>query len=113
MNVIIKFDYFDFSLNCYSLVTREEDQLLFDGDDNTFKAESHEDPYVLMPEDAVNKGIYAATIEDANWQDGVYQVSVFKQAGGTPVPANDTKIGTGNIYIRNGMQVFANDNLLF
>lgn len=107
MNIIAKLDYFEYALNCYALITREEDQLLFDGDDKTFKTESHTDPHVLMPEDSVNKGLYVAKIEDVNWQDGAYQISIFKRVGASPSPADDEKIGTGTIMIRNGMQAFS------
>ncbi len=113
MNVIIKLDYDEKDLNCYGLVVREEDQAMRDDDDGIFKATAPTDPYLLMPENDINAGSYEAIIEDANWQDGVYRVSVFKRIGGTPDPDADAKIGTGNIYIRNGVQVFADDNLVY
>lgn len=110
MNILIKFPYFVPSKTIYCIVTREEDQFIRDETDNNFQA-SPADPYTLLTESTVKASIYERVLVES-WQNGVYHVHVYEQLGVSPSPTGDSPIGTGNIDIRNGMQVFGEIEVL-
>ena len=91
-------------LTLYCVIRREADGYLLNDADGSF-ANAPADPYVAMTEDGTLKGLYEKSEARAAWNDGVYTVMVYSQAGGSPAPASDTVIGSGEIYIDTDTEV--------
>lgn len=88
----------------YAVITREADGYLLNDADGTFAA-APADPYLSLSEHATIKGRYDVSESRTAWNDGRYIVTVYRQAGGTPVPASDTVAGTGEMKIESDAEV--------
>lgn len=91
-------------LTLYCVIRREADGYLLNDADGAF-ANAPADPYVAMTEDGTLKGLYEKSEARAAWNDGVYTVMVYSQAGASPAPASDTVIGSGEFYIDTDTEV--------
>ncbi|MCK5603135.1 hypothetical protein KAR91_14725 [Candidatus Pacearchaeota archaeon] len=92
-------------LTVYCIVRREADNYRLNDADGDFAA-APADPYNELTEDTVIKGRYELDESRVAWDDGQYTVSVYNQAGGSPAPASDTIIATGEIIIKSDLEVW-------
>ena len=104
-NKRITLDWDTSGLTVYCIIRRETDDFRMNDADGSF-AVSPADPYVGMAEDAVIKGRYELDESRTVWDDGRYSVAIYNQAGGSPAPASDTIIGTGEMAIKDDLEVF-------
>ena len=104
-NKRITLDWDATGLTVYCIIRREIDDFRMDDADGSF-AETPADPYVSMTEDAVIKGRYELDESRTVWTAGRYSVAIYSQAGGSPSPASDTIIGTGEMAIKDDLEVF-------
>lgn len=104
-NKRITLDWDTTGLIVYAIVRREADDFRLNDADGAF-AETPADPYVSLTEDAVIKGRYELDEARTVWNKGRYSVAIYSQAGGSPVPASDTIIGTGEMAIENDLEIF-------
>lgn len=106
-NKRITLDWDTTGLIVYCIIRREIDGFRMDDADGSFAA-SPADPYVSLTEDAVIKGRYELDEARTVWDDGLYTIAIYSQAGGSPAPVSDTIIGTGPAYwaIKNDLEVF-------
>ena len=100
LNKNIQFDYFDKNLSLYLIISFERDQYLLDNTDGVFRL-SPADPYIIMTENSIVKGLYELNENRTLWEDGNYHCSVFQKKGTSPDPTIDDKIGEGDIFITN------------
>ena len=103
-NKRITLDWDTTGLTVYCIIRREADDFRMDNADGSF-AEVPAAPYISLTEDAVIKGRYELDEARTVWTDGRYSVAIYSQAGGSEVPANDTIIGTGEMYINSDLEV--------
>ena len=104
-NKRITLDWDATGLTAYCIIRREADDFRMDDADGSFAA-SPADPYISLTEDAVIKGRYELDEARTVWDDGRYSVAIYSQAGGSPAPASDTIIGTGEMAIKTDLEVF-------
>ena len=104
-NKRITLDWDATGLTVYCIIRRETDDFRMDDSDGSFAA-SPVDPYVSLTEDAVIKGRYELDESRTVWGDDRYSVAIYNQAGGSPTPASDTIIGTGELAIKDDLEVF-------
>ena len=104
-NKRITLDWDTIGLTVYCIIRREIDDFRMDDADGSF-AVSPADLYISMTEDAVIKGRYELDEARTAWDDGRYTVAIYNQVGGSPAPASDTIIGTGEIVIKDDLEVF-------
>ena len=103
-NKRITLDWDTTGLTAYCIIRREADDFRMDDADGSFAA-SPADPYVSLTEDAVIKGRYELDESRTVWIDDRYSVAIYSQAGGSPAPASDTIIGTGEMSIKDDLEV--------
>ena len=101
----ITLDWSETGITVYYIARREIDNYRMDDADGDFAA-APADPYQELSEDAVIKSRYEADESRVAWDNGRYTFTFYKQAGGSPVPASDTVIGTGELDIANDIEVF-------
>lgn len=94
----ITLDWSATALTVYVIVRREADDFRLNDADGDF-ATSPADPYLSLTEDSVIKGRYEVDESRVVWDDGLYTITAYNQAGGSPAPVSDTAIGTGKMYI--------------
>src|SRR4030067_1100824 len=82
----------------YAIVRRESDLYRLDDGDGAFAA-APADPYLSLTEDTVIKGLYEVSESRTAWTAGRYQAFIYKQAGGSPVPASDTLLDLMDFYV--------------
>ncbi|MCK5601040.1 hypothetical protein KAR91_04170 [Candidatus Pacearchaeota archaeon] len=104
-NKRITLDWDATGLTVYCIIRRETDNFRMNDADGSF-AETPADPYISLIEDAVIKGRYELDESRTVWNDGRYSVAIYSQAGGSPAPASDTIIGTGEMAIKDDLEVF-------
>ena len=104
-NKRITLDWDTTGLTVYCIIRRESDDFRMDDADGSF-AETPADPYVSLIEDAVIKGRYELDEARTVWNDDRYSIAIYSQAAGSEVPANDTIIGTGELAIKDDLEVF-------
>lgn len=97
-------DWSETGLTVYAIVRRETDDFRLDDADGSF-AVSPADPYLSLTEDTVIKGRYEVDENRQAWNDGQYGLAIYKQTGGSPAPASDTIIGSGEIIIKDDMEL--------
>jgi len=95
-------------LTVYCIVRRETDGYRLDDADGTFAA-SPADPYLSLTEDSIIKGLYEVSESRTAWTDGRHTVTVYRQAGASPVPASDQVIGSGEMWIVSDSEVALDD----
>ena len=100
----ITLDWNETGITVYYIARREIDDFRMDDSDGDF-ASAPADPYQELTEDAVIKGRYEADESRVAWDDGRYTFTFYKQTGGSPAPASDTVIGTGEMHVRNDFEV--------
>ncbi|HBG45849.1 MAG TPA: hypothetical protein DDW94_02560 [Deltaproteobacteria bacterium] len=93
----------------YVIVIREVDGYILDGSDGSFAA-TPAVPYLFLSEHATVKGRYEMSESRQAWMDGRYTVAVYKQSGGSPSPASDTIIGSGEMVIKDDAEVVLDVN---
>jgi hypothetical protein len=98
-------DWSETGKTVYSIVRREGDGYLLDDADGAFTM-APADPYLSLPEHSTIKGRYEASESRTVWIDGRYTVAIYKQAGGSPAPASDTIVGSGELAIENDLEVY-------
>lgn len=81
----------------------------FNDADGTFVTPAPADPYASLTEDGTIKGFFSKDESRAVWADGVYIFISYTQAGGSEVPATDTRRGIQNIVIQNDMEISLQD----
>lgn len=101
----ITLDYSQTGITAYCIIRREADGYLLNDATGSF-ASAPADPYISMTEDGTIKGRYEKSESRSAWDDGLYTVAVYKQAGGSPSPVADTVIGSGEIVISNDSEVY-------
>src|SRR3972149_6727847 len=82
----------------YAIIRQRTDNYLLDDANGTF-ASAPADPYLSLPENSTIKGRYEASESRVAWDNGLYDVAVYKQSGGSPSPVADTLIASGEMYI--------------
>lgn len=105
-------DWSETGLTVYCIVRREADDFRLDDSDGSFIAVPA-DPYLSLTEDTVIKGRYEVAESRTAWDDGLYTVAVYRQAGGSPVPVSDIIIGTGKLYIKEDLETEMDASLNF
>lgn len=105
-------DWSQTALTVYCIVRREADDFRLDDSDGSFGA-APADPYLSLEEDSVIKGRYEVAESRTAWNDGLYTVAVYRQAGGASAPVSDTIIGTGKLYIQNDLETELDASLNF
>jgi len=100
----ITLDWSETGKTVYAIIRREADNFLMDDADGTFGA-APSDPYLALAEDPTIKGRYEASEGRQTWDDGRYTLAVYKQVGGSPAPASDTIIGTGEMWVSSDAEV--------
>ncbi|MBI5586812.1 MAG: hypothetical protein HY889_00420 [Deltaproteobacteria bacterium] len=98
-------DWSETGKTVYCIVRREADSFLLNSVDGTFVV-APANPYLALTEHATIKGRYEASESRTVWMDGRYTVAIYKQAGGSPAPASDTIIGSGELVIENDLEVY-------
>ena len=74
-------------ITAYAIITRESDGYLLNDVGDVF-ASAPADPYFALAEHATIKGRYSADVSTSVvWTNGWYTVTAYKQAGGSPAPA--------------------------
>jgi len=96
--------YSQTGLVVYCIVRREVDKFLLDDADGSFRA-APADPYLSMPEDSSIRGRYEVDEDRTVWDDGKYTAVVYKQTGGSSIPAADVVIGAGEFDVSNNGEV--------
>lgn len=96
--------YTESGITVYCMVRRDADSYRLDDADGNFTA-SPADPYLSLTEDSVIKGLYEVSESRQVWSNGIYLITSYKQAAGSPVPANDSVIGQGEFYIVSDTEV--------
>jgi hypothetical protein len=104
----ISFPWSETGITVYYICRREVDNYRMDDSDGDF-ALNPADPYQELAEDAVIKGLYEADESRVAWDDGRYTFVFYKQAGGSPVPASDTPIGNGEMWIKDDLELSLDD----
>ena len=97
---IIILDWSETGKTVYCIVRREVDSFRLNDADGSF-ASAPADPYLSLAEDGVIKGRYEVSESRTVWDDGDYTATIYKQASGSPVPANDQVIGSWEARIEN------------
>lgn len=97
-------DWSEVGKTLYAIIRREADGYLMDDADGSFGA-APADPYLSLAENATIKGRYEAGEGRTVWTDGRYTFAVYRQAGGSPAPASDTIIGTGEMKAEGDAEV--------
>jgi len=100
----ITIDWSETGKTVYCIVRREADGYLLSDADGAF-ANAPADPFIALTEDGTIKGRYELSESRAVWSDGSYTVAIYKQAGGSPAPASDTIIGSGQMSIVSDAEV--------
>lgn len=103
----LKIGHTETAITVYCIITRDADGYYLQSVDDSFGAVVS---YPSMTEDATRKGLYIKSSAPA-WSDGGYTVLAYKQSGGSPVPASDTVIGQGAMYVLDDAEVVLNDSL--
>lgn len=84
----------------YAIVRREADSFRLNDADGSF-AVAPADPYLVLVEDAVVKGLYEVSESRTVWSNGAYMAFFYAQAGGSPSPVADTLFDKQALYINN------------
>lgn len=105
-------DWSQTGLTVYCIVRREADDFRLDDADGSFRA-APADSYLSLTEDTVIKGRYEVAESRTEWDDGLYTVAIYRQAGGSPVPASDIIIATGKLFVRDDLEVNQDASLNF
>lgn len=100
----ITLDYAESGRTVYCIIRREADAYRLNDADGAF-ASAPADPYITMSEDSVIKGRYELSESRTAWNDGKYSVAIYKQLGGSPAPASDIIIGTGELHIAADLEI--------
>ena len=103
-NKRITLDWDTTGLTVYCIIRREVDDFRMDDADGSFAA-SPADPYAGLIEDTVIKGRYELDEARTVWDNGRYTIAIYNQASGSPAPASDTIIGTGELSIKDDLEV--------
>lgn len=109
--------YTETGITVYCIIRREADDYLLNDADGNFADPSGPvaDPYVLMTENSIIKGLYELSESRQEWDDGKYIVMAYKQTGESsagPDPSNDQIIGQTSddaLYIANDTEVSVNE----
>lgn len=103
-NKQIIMDYATTGLVVYCTVRREADDYMLDDADGTFTDEPA-DYYIAMPESQTTEGRYELDESRQVWDNGLYTVCIYRQAGAAPFPAADTMIGDGEMVIQDDTEI--------
>ncbi len=106
----ITLDWSETGITAYYICRREVDDYRMDDSDGDF-ATAPADPYQELTEDSVIKGRYEADEARVAWNDGRYTFTFYKQDGGSPVPASDTVIGTGEMIIKDDLELLLGNTI--
>lgn len=101
----IKLNYTETGITAYCIIKQESSGNVYDENDGAFRSyATATDPHVELTEHTNIKGLYEKAISDT-FSDGRYTISCYKQSGGSPAPASDTVIGSGDLFILNNAEV--------
>ena len=100
----ITLDWSETGKTTYCIIRREADGYYCNDANGTF-ANAPADPYISLTEDGTIKGRYELSESREVWNDGSYTIAIYKQAGGSPAPASDTIIGSGEMSIVSDVEV--------
>lgn len=98
-------DWSEVGKTVYCIIRREADGFLLNSADGTFAA-SPANTYLTLTENATIKGRYEVSESRTVWTDGRYTIAVYKQAGGSPAPASDTIISSGEMDIASDAEIY-------
>lgn len=101
----ITIDFSESAVTAYCIIRRESDGFLINAGDGAFAA-SPADPALTLTEDTVIRGRYEAAESRTVWDDGRYTVAAYKQSGASPDPAADTIIGSGELSVKDDVEVY-------
>lgn len=73
----------------YCMVKRLADGFYLNDGTGGFVSPAPADPYIAMAEDGTLKGVYSLSESRAAWNNGLYRLAFYLQAGGAPAPATD------------------------
>lgn len=73
----------------YMLVRRMVDAYLLNDADGLF-AFAPSDPYILLTENATERGVFEKSEARAAWPDGMYRATFYNQTGSSPAPESDS-----------------------
>ena len=99
----ITIDWSETGKTVYCIIRREADSYRLNDADGAF-ANAPADSFISLAEDAVIKGRYELSESRAVWNNGSYTVAIYKTSG-SPTPASDTIIGSGEIYILSDVEI--------
>jgi hypothetical protein len=88
----------------YGIITRMIDGYRINDADGTF-TNAPADPYISFTEDAVLKSSYSLSESRSAWDDGLYIITIYRQASVSPSPVGDLLIGSVEIYIKSDLEV--------
>jgi len=100
----ITIDYGSKGIVVYAIIRREVDNYLLNDATGEF-ANAPADPFVTLTEDGTIKGRYEKDENRAAWDDGKYSIVAYEQVGGSPVPADDTMVGSGMMLIEDDAEL--------
>ena len=106
----ITFDWSETNIPVYCIIRRELDNYRLNDADGSFTS-SPADPYLDLTEDSVIKGRYEVDESRITWNNGRYTFILYKQIGGSPVPTNDIIIGSGEMYVKDDLEIFLDASL--
>lgn len=107
----IKLNFTETGVASYCIIKQESSGNVYDQNDGQFRSYgTATDPHLDLTEHTDIKGLYEVTVS-AVFSDGRYTISAYKQAGGSPAPASDTVIGSGDLYILDDAEVILDDSL--
>ena len=104
-------DWSETGITTYSIIRRETDNYRINDADGSF-ASHPADPYLSLAEDSVIKGRYEVNESRQIWNDGLYTIIIYHQIGGSPNPASDVIIGSGEIYIISDEEILIPEQIL-
>jgi hypothetical protein len=94
------------ALTVYVIVQRNSDGYLLDDSDGAFKS-APADSYLSLAEHSTIKGRYEVAESRVLWADGAYSIAAYIQSGGSPSPASDNLVGTGEMFIDADVEINA------
>lgn len=100
----IALDHNETGKTVYCIIARAADGYLLNDADGAFAA-APADPYLSLAEHATIKSRYTVSESRTAWNNGIYSVTIYKQAGGSPSPVADTVIGSGEIAIADDLEI--------
>jgi hypothetical protein len=88
----------------YCIIRRDVDNYYMNDSNGSF-ALLPTDLYISLIENTVISGFYELHESRQVWNDGLYDIIIYKQLGGSPIPSNDEVVGGGMMEILSDEEV--------